>query len=311
MRSSHKFHVWQHHTEDIHPMTENMLKHSHTHAHTQTFTHTHTHSRTTQNEETCPYSEDGTSHQLQKECSYCFKERQKKNLCTVYQLRSPSWSPSETFWQYRNDTWEHIILRRSFKEKWGYRIHKKTRWYNGFWDEKAVCCMDASAQEQAGQWWWWRWWFVPPPTPPAHPFKRVRLASMLLFRLVTFYVYAEGLSRSKLSEEYTHKYCLFLACLQAARVWSLLKSPESDSKISSIRIPALDLHMSLIVVMTHMLLRCVGVFFFFVYLSTDIIGECSKVDCIQYAVIVRTCWWRYKLTDVRIYSQLTRCALLE
>lgn len=229
----------------------------------------------------------------------------------MYQLRSPSWSPSETFWQYRNDTWEHIILRRSFKEKWGYRIHKKTRWYNGFWDEKAVCCMDASAQEQAGQWWWWRWWFVPPPTPPAHPFKRVRLASMLLFRLVTFYVYAEGLSRSKLSEEYTHKYCLFLACLQAARVWSLLKSPESDSKISSIRIPALDLHMSLIVVMTHMLLRCVDVLFFFVYLSTDIIGECSKVDCIQYAVIVRTCWWRYKLTDVRIYSQLTRCALLE
>lgn len=103
----------------------------------------------------------------------------------------------------------------------------------------------------------------PPPTPPAHPFKRVRLASMLLFRLVTFYVYAEGLSRSKLSEEYTHKYCLFLACLQAARVWSLLKSPESDSKISSIRIPALDLHMSLIVVMTHMLLRCVDVLFFF------------------------------------------------
>lgn len=95
---------------------------------------------------------------------------------------------------------------------------------------------------------------------PPPPFRRVRLASMLLFRLVTFYVYAEGLSRSKLSEEYTHKYCLFLACLQAARVWSLLKSPESDSKISSIRIPALDLHMSLIVVMTHMSLLCVDVF---------------------------------------------------
>lgn len=45
----------------------------------------------------------------------------------------------------------------------------------------------------------------------------------------------------------THKYCLFLACLKAARVWSLLKSPESDSKMSSIRIPAYGLHMPLIV----------------------------------------------------------------
>lgn len=41
--------------------------------------------------------------------------------------------------------------------------------------------------------------------------------------------------------------------------------------------------MSLIVVMMHMLLLCVDVF---VYSSTDIIGECSKVDCIQYVVII-------------------------
>jgi len=73
------------------------------------------------------------------------------------------------------------------------------------------------------------------------PCGGVRLASMLLFRLVTFYVHTEGSGESKRSQEYTHKYCLFLARLQAARVWSLLKSPESDSKISSIRIPALDL----------------------------------------------------------------------
>lgn len=51
--------------------------------------------------------------------------------------------------------------------------------------------------------------------------------------------------------ERTHKYCLFLACLAAARVWSLLKSPESDSKMSSIRIPARALHMSPLTAWTH------------------------------------------------------------
>lgn len=60
-----------------------------------------------------------------------------------------------------------------------------------------------------------------------------------------------GLSWSKQSQEYTHKYCLFLACLRAARVWSLLKSPESDFKMSSKRIPAFNLHMSLIVVLVN------------------------------------------------------------
>lgn len=60
------------------------------------------------------------------------------------------------------------------------------------------------------------------------------------------------------SQECTHKYCLFLACWEAARVWSLLKSPESDSKMSSIKIPAL--HMPLMVVLMHMILVCLGVF---------------------------------------------------
>lgn len=35
------------------------------------------------------------------------------------------------------------------------------------------------------------------------------------------------------------------------RVWSLLKSPESESKMSSMKIPAFDLHMSWIVVLMH------------------------------------------------------------
>lgn len=115
---------------------------------------------------------------------------------------------------------------------------------------------------QGGQWWWWWWWFV--------PLWESQTGIHALFRPVIFYVHAEGLS-----QEYTHKYCL-LACLQAARVWSLLKSPESDSKMSSIRIPAFDLHMSLIDTF---------VYAESVYSPTDIIGECSKVDCIQYVVI--------------------------
>lgn len=73
------------------------------------------------------------------------------------------------------------------------------------------------------------------------PSGRVRLASMLFLRLVTFYVHAEGLSWSKNGVKNTHiNIACFLACLKAARVWSLLKSPESDSKMSSIKIPAFD-----------------------------------------------------------------------
>lgn len=63
--------------------------------------------------------------------------------------------------------------------------------------------------------------------------------------------YTQRGRESTRSHEHTHKYCLFLACLTAARVWSLLKSPESDSKMSSIRIPALALHMSRIIVRMH------------------------------------------------------------
>lgn len=56
--------------------------------------------------------------------------------------------------------------------------------------------------------------------------------------------------------KYTHKYCLFLACLQAARVWSLMKSPESDSILSTIKIPGIHLHMSLIIALHNLATIC-------------------------------------------------------
>lgn len=80
---------------------------------------------------------------------------------------------------------------------------------------------------------------------------RVSLASMLVFQTCHLPCICRGVELIKTRREYTHKYCLFLACLRAARVWSLLKSPESDSKMSSIRIPAFDLHKSLIIVLMH------------------------------------------------------------
>lgn len=73
----------------------------------------------------------------------------------------------------------------------------------------------------------------------------------VLFFHVTFYVHAEGVELIETCREHTHKYCLFLARLRAASVWSLLKSPESDSKMSSIKILAFDLHKSLIIVKMH------------------------------------------------------------
>lgn len=52
-----------------------------------------------------------------------------------------------------------------------------------------------------------------------------------------------GVELIKTESRNTHiNIACFLACLKAARVWSLLKSPESDSKMSSIKIPAFDLH---------------------------------------------------------------------
>lgn len=76
-------------------------------------------------------------------------------------------------------------------------------------------------------------------------------ACVLFCNHATFYVHAEGVELIETCREHTHKYCLFLASLRAASVWSLLKSPESDSKMSSIRILAFDLHKSLIIVKMH------------------------------------------------------------
>lgn len=78
-----------------------------------------------------------------------------------------------------------------------------------------------------------------------------RLCFVFVFCLVTFYVHAEGVELIETCREHTHKYCLFLASLRAASVWSLLKSPESDSEMSSIRILVFDLHKSLIIVKMH------------------------------------------------------------
>lgn len=63
------FVVWQHHAEDIHPMTENMFK-----AFTRTFPHTRTHDSKWGD---LPIFKRWDLSPLQTECSYCFKERQK------------------------------------------------------------------------------------------------------------------------------------------------------------------------------------------------------------------------------------------
>lgn len=78
---------------------------------------------------------------------------------------------------------------------------------------------------------------------PPHSMRGPGRHTCWFLRFVSFYVHAES-SWSKRSQEYTHKYCLFLASLNAARVWSLLKSPECEFKMSSMKIPAFDLHMS-------------------------------------------------------------------
>lgn len=78
--------------------------------------------------------------------------------------------------------------------------------------------------------------------------ESVRLAPTLAFLFPFTYVHTEGFGLIKTCREHTHKYCLFPASLRAASVWSLLKSPESDSKMSSIGILAFDLHKSLIIV---------------------------------------------------------------
>lgn len=94
---------------------------------------------------------------------------------------------------------------------------KKTRSYHGFWDEKAVCCMDASTSTQA---------MMMASRPDG-----VSLASVLVSSDLSPSLYTQR-DRADHNKN-THKYCLFLACHRAASVWSLLKSPESGFKTSS------------------------------------------------------------------------------
>lgn len=117
-----------------------------------TCTHTHTHSHIQMRR---PVHTDGAPH-CYRESSYCFrvKERERDGwrvttLYLLYQPCHPSWMPTETFWQERNDTRECTILIGSFKKR-SEDINEKTRWYNGFWDEKAVCCMDCQQERRLG-----------------------------------------------------------------------------------------------------------------------------------------------------------------
>lgn len=74
---------------------------------------------------------------------------------------------------------------------------------------------------------------------------------------------------------------------KAARVWSLLKSPESDSKMYSVRIPAFASHMPLVTVLMHVMLHseelvpCVGSGT--IYRRHGGVGGCSAFDCIDSA----------------------------
>lgn len=231
MRSSHRFLC---DSTVMRTFTQWLKKHSHSHART----HTHTHNSKWDD---LPVFKGWDVSQLQKERSYCFKDRQKKN--PLY-CRSAVLSQLIACWDILAiKKWYMRALNPPQSLKSEVRIYTRRQDdIMAFGMRRHVCCMYASFSTGRAV----RMMMIRP------PYGWVRLASMMFFRLVIFYVHAEGLSWSKkLSQEYTHKYCLFLACLKAARVWSLLKSPESDSKTSSIRIPAFDLHMSLIVVLMH------------------------------------------------------------
>lgn len=113
--------------------------------------------------------------------------------------------------------------------------------------------------------------------------ESVRLAPTLVFLFFfSFYLCTHGRVRTdqNMSRTHTHKYCLFLASLRAASVWSLLKSPESDSKMSSIGILAFDLHKSLIVVKDAQCCysRRTGSLALRMCLSTTPLQESSKFD---------------------------------
>lgn len=68
--------VWQHHAEDIRPMTEKPAKAL---THTCTPTHTHTSTRTrNKNEEICPHSEDGSARCYRKNVHIALKRDRKE-----------------------------------------------------------------------------------------------------------------------------------------------------------------------------------------------------------------------------------------
>lgn len=180
------------------------------------FTHSHTRAHTLPNEETCPYSEDGTSH-----CYRVFillhRETEKNTVCTVYQPCSPSWSPNRDVlaikkWYMRTHNPPQFLWRES-----GYtQEDKMIQWLLGWEGSLLHGCQhehrrgsdddhdNLSAEGQTG----------------IHACFSDLPPSLM----------RRGVELIKMHRGYTHKYCLFLACLRAARVWSLLKSPESDSK---------------------------------------------------------------------------------
>lgn len=108
----------------------------------------------------------------------------------------------------KRDNTQRTFKKKKKKKKW------KTASYHGFWDEKAVCCVDASPSTQATM-----------TTSVWHQCSFHQIDHLLCT--------CRGIERIITCQEHTHKYCLFLARHAAASVWSLLKSPESGFKTSS------------------------------------------------------------------------------
>lgn len=96
--------------------------------------------------------------------------------------------------------------------------NKKTRSYHGFWDEKAVCCMDASTSTQA---------MMMTSRPDGGGLASVLVSSDLSPSLYTQRDRADHNKNTHIN------IACFLACHRAASVWSLLKSPESGFKTPS------------------------------------------------------------------------------
>lgn len=173
-----------------------------------TCTHTHTHSQIQMRR---PFHTDGPLAATERVhiASELKRERggwRVRTLYLLHQSRHPSWMPTETFWQQSNDTRECTILIGSFKKR-SEDINEKIRWCNGFWDEKAVCCMDCQRERRLGS----------GHSGDDYLFtsESVCLAPTLVF-LFFFpfsYVHTEGFELIKTCREHKHKYCLFLASL--------------------------------------------------------------------------------------------------